>query len=329
MRIPSRWCRSVVLVALALGVQPAHAFRYVSLGSPVPSLALENLEGATARVPGAGQVTVIAFWRPGQQLSDDALADLGALAASLSAKNVDLIAVAESGADREASRARAARLPLRFLLDRDGRMGEAYGIIVFPSTAVIGSDGRLKYYLPSRTPAYRTLVEATVLHARGSVSEEELARRLRAAGDAHATGGETARTAYRRGVELMQEKRYAEARAALSEALSRAPEQLDAELQLGYVQLELREPALALEHFEAILKRNPASPAARVGRGIARLRLGAIDEGIRLLEDAVVLNPEPVRGHWELAQVYEARGDLDRALTHYRWAYRKLRQGRK
>lgn len=329
MRIPVPWYRWAIVAATLLAAEPAHAFRYVEAGSPAPALALEDLQGRAVKVPGAGRVTVVVFWRPGQQLSEEALADLAGLAASRAAADVDLVAVAEGGTDREASRRQGAKLALRFLLDRDGRAGEAYGIIVFPSTAVIGPDGRLRHYLPSRTPGYPALVEAHVLRARGAISEEELAMRAATAGEVYGAAAEAAQAAYRRGLAHIREKRYPEARGALTEALRRAPGNLDAQLQLGYVELELGEPALALTQFETVLKRNPASAAGRAGRGIARLRLGDTEEGIRLLEEAVVLNPEPVRAHWELAQAYEARGEMGRALDHYRWAYRKLLQGRK
>jgi len=86
----------------------------------------------------------------------------------------------------------------------------------------------------------------------------------------------------------------------------------DARLALGNVRLEQGRPADALGEFEALIARNPSLPGARVGRGIARLRLGQTAEGIRLLEEAIELNPEPVRAHYELARAYEAAGDVAR-----------------
>ncbi len=307
----------------------ADAFRSVSIGSPVPVLSLEDLEGKPVSVPDAGRFTVIVFWRPGQRFSEDALTDLAGVVRALEARRVAVVAVAEAGADPERSRALARTLPLRFLRDREGRAGEAFGIIVFPSTAVVGPDGRLRYYLPSRNTNYRILIEAHVQRTLGEISEEELGARLSRVGEVYGATAELVQATYKRGVTFVQEKRYDEAAAALSQALGLAPDLLEGHLQLGYVLLELGDPAQALKQFELVLAKNPASPGARVGRGIARLRHGQTDEGIRLLEEAVVLNPEPVRGHYELGRAYEARGDLERAIHHYRWAYLKLLQGRK
>lgn len=329
MRISPRRLAATLLAAALLLPAGASAFRYVAVGSAAPALAVEEVQGVPGKVPAPGRLTVLVFWRPGQRLSEDALADLVRLAPALAARSVDIVAVMESGADRAHSQARAARLPLRFVLDRDGRLAEAYGVIVFPSTAVIGTDGRLRSYVPSRTPDYRDLIDAHVLHARGEISDQELGKRAGRLGEPPATAGDAAHAAFTRGMALVQQGRPAEARAELAEAVRRAPAHLEGQLQLAYVELELGEPAEALRRFELVLARNPASPAARVGQGIARLRLGHTDEGIRLIEEAAVLNPEPVRGHWELARAYEARGELARAIEQYRWAYQKLLQGRK
>jgi tetratricopeptide (TPR) repeat protein len=324
----ARWAGLGILLALAvIAPGPAPAFRYVPVGSRVPLLTLQDMRGTAVEVPRSGRLTIIVFWRPGQSLSEQALADLMAVAREVPAGSLDLIAVAEGAAAPPAASAGGSALTL--LVDHDGRAAEAYGVIVVPSTALVGGDGRLLYYLPSRGPAYRGLIAAHLAHARGELSDAELARRAAQLGETYGAAAERAQAAYRRGVALAEQRRWDEARDALAQALAAAPEHVDAELLLGWVELELGAPAAALTHFERVLARNPASPAARMGRGIVRLRMGQVEEGIRLLEEAVELNPEPVRGHVELARAYEARGDLERALEHYRWAYRKLLQGRK
>jgi tetratricopeptide (TPR) repeat protein len=320
---------ATLILGVLLAPVPASAFRYVEPGALAPALELVDLEGRRATVPSAGRPGVIVFWRPGQQLSDAALADLGALAEALAGRGVDFVAVAENGTGLEQSQPRASRLPLRFLLDRQARAGEAWGIIVYPSTAVVGADGRLLYYLPGHLAGYRSLVEAHVLRARGEISAEELRVRVAGAGDTNGSAARRADAAYRKGIAAAAAGRVEEAVAALAEALELAPDRVDMRLELGWARLEQGRPADALREFRAVLARSPESPAARMGVGIARLRLGEMDEGIRLLEEAVRLNPDPVRGHRELARAYEARGDVARAIEHYRWAYRKLVQGRK
>ncbi len=323
----ARVVTAAALLALLMGwPAPAAAFRNVRPGDVSPALSLADADGRPAQIPVAQRVTVLVFWRPGQQLSEDALTDLGALRRGLAGRRVDFIAVAEAGGDGAAARARTGAFGLPAVVDRGARATEAWGVIVYPSTAVIGADGRLVYYLPSRTGGYRSLVESHVLRALGEISAQDLLARASGAGEPDATVAERARVAHARGVALAGQAQWKEAAAAFAEALALTPDLADARLQLGYARLELGDPDGALNDFATL---SPASAAVRVGIGIARLRLGQTDTGIRLLEDAVVLNPEPVRAHWELGRAYEARGDHGRALEHYRWAYLKLRQGRK
>lgn len=313
-------------VAAVVGLpRPALGFRNVTIGGPMPAVTLDGADGKAVTLPLPGRVTVLIFSRPGQTFSGEALADLAALSPALSGKGVAIVALTEAGSEPP----RAAGLPFPVLTDK-GRQGwDTLGVIVMPSTAIVDAKGVLRAYVPSRNSNYRILVEAHTLRALGEISDAELTARLARAGETYGQNAEAAQAAYKRGTALAQEKRWEDAARALAEALALRPDLIEAHLQLGYVWLEMNDPAQARREFELVLTKNPSSPGARVGIGIARIRLGQVDEGIRLLEEAVVLNPEPVRGHYELGRAYEARGDRARAVSHYRWAFLKLLQGRK
>lgn len=319
--------RALPIVAAALLAAPgsALAFRSIAVGSPVPALTVEVPGSQPVRLPTAGRVTVLVFWRPGQPFSEEALSDLVALSPVLGVRGVGVVALAEAGSQGRAP----SGLPFRTATDRDRQISDAFGVIVFPSTAVIDGQGVLRAYVPSRNSNYRTLVEAHTLRALGAISDAELAERLARVGEVYGHDAEAAQAAYKRGTALAADKRLEDAAREFAQALLLRPDFTEAHLQLGYVRLDMDDAAQALREFQFVLAKNPTSPGARVGVGIARTRLGEVEEGIRLLEEAVVLNPEPVRGHYELARVYEARGNVERAVYHYRWAFLKLLQGRK
>lgn len=315
----------VTMAALTLCLPGgAAAFRNVAVGGTAPAVALEA-DGRRVALPAAGRVTVVLFWRPAQGFSEEAFADLQALVPGLAGKGVAFVAIAETGSPAKP----AGRPPLDAVADRDRQAADAFGVIVFPSTAVIDARGVLRAYVPSRRSSYRGLVEAYVLAALGELPEADLARRLAALGETYGRDAEAAQAAYKRGTAAAAGRRHAEAAREFAQAIALQPDLVDAHLQLGYARLEMNEARQALAEFEFVLARNPTSPGARVGVGIARVRLGQVDDGIRQIENAIVLNPEPVRGHYELGRAYEARGDLPRAVYHYRWAFLKLLQGRK
>jgi thioredoxin-like negative regulator of GroEL len=318
----------MVMLATAVAPSAAVALRAVEVGEPIPPITVDDGGGKVVTVPARGRVTVVVFWRPGQGLSDGVLADLAALASEFARRGVDVVVLADDDASASGAPARIAGPTVRAGVDHGRRAADAYGVVVLPTTAVIRADGRLAAYLPSRPPAYRELLVAHVAHARGELTTAQLAARVVPIGE---TVGERAevQAVYRRAVTLARAAQWHEAAAAFTEIVAGNADDVDARVQLGHALLEDGQPALALAQFDAALARNAVVPAARVGRGIALLRLGRTEEAIRLLEEAVEVNPEPVRAHRELARAYEARGDLERALEHYRWAYRKLRQGRK
>ena len=314
----------VMIVALTLGLPAgAAAFRNAAVGDAAPAFTLET-EGQTLAVPARDRVTLVLFWRPGQAFSEDALADLTALAPALGAKGVFIVAVAEDGTPPG-----AARRPFPPVVDRNRQAADRFGVIVFPSTAVIDARGVLRAYVPSRRSTYRAVIEAHVLKALGELAEADIARRFAALGEPYGRDAEAAQAALKRGTAALAERRHDDAARELAQAIALQPGLVDAHLQLGYVRLETNEAREARKEFELVLAKNPMSPGARVGIGITLLRLGQTDEGIQRIEEAVVLNPEPVRGHYELGRAYEARGDVNRAAHHYRWAFLKLLQGRK
>ena len=94
--IDLRACLIAVVVTLGLA-GPALAFRNAAVDSPVPALTLDGAGGRRVAVPAPGRPMVLLFWRPGQAFSEEALADLEALAAALSAKGVTIVALAETG----------------------------------------------------------------------------------------------------------------------------------------------------------------------------------------------------------------------------------------
>ena len=85
----------------------------------------------------------------------------------------------------------------------------------------------------------------------------------------------------------------------------------------------------AMAAFDDVLKLNPRSFEARVGRGIVLGRLGKFAESEQQLRDALVLNPNQVRVHYELGRLYEKHGDFGKAVSEYKEGLKKYQEGKK
>lgn len=309
----------------------SYAFRSVSMGSAVPPALVQDLDGKEIRLAFAQRLVVILFWRPNQPFSIDALKDLEQIGKEFAQRRIEVLAIAEGGHPATSIGGTVKNLGLSFpsYVDAQRKTEEAYGVIVFPSTGIIGPDGRLKFYLPSRNSNYREILQGRLRVELGLVSEKEFERRMKQIGEE--LGGERfeAEEHLKVGLRLSRQGRSKEALQELRQAVALDPELIDAHLALGYAYLDSAEMGVARKEFERVLKRHPASPGARLGMGIAAVRLGELDKGIEILKEAVQINPDPVQGYYELGNAYEKKGDLKEAMHAYKWAVRKLLQGRR
>ena len=94
----------------------------------------------------------------------------------------------------------------------------------------------------------------------------------------------------------------------------------------GYSQLAAGDQAAALAAFEAALQLNPMGAAAKTGKGAVLARQGKLDGAEQILRDALLLNPDPTRTHYELGRIYQQRGDYQRATEEFKKGIDKYRE---
>jgi tetratricopeptide (TPR) repeat protein len=261
----------------------------------------------------------------------EALRDLEELGKEFRDRGIEIVAVAEPGAPRQSIDKASRELALSYPLytDTERRASEAYGVIVYPSTGIISPDRRLKFYLPSRNSNYRDILRGRIRVELGELTEKEFTQRMLQIGEE--MGGERAKAEehLKAGLILSRQGKGRQAVQEFRQALELDRDLIDAHLAIGYAYLDTGEIEGARKEFTWVLERHPTSPGARVGMGIAEIRLGRLDQGINILEKAVGLNPDPVQAYFELGQAYEKKGNTKEALHAYKWAVRKLLQGRR
>jgi len=319
------------VIASLFSVAPAFAFRSVEIGSTPPASAVKDLGGREITLTFGRHPTALVFWRSNQPFSLDALKDLEQIKSEFSQQGVQVMAVAEGSESLSSVQSVIETLKLSYAvyLDADRRAEERFGVIVFPSTGIVGADGQLKFYLPSRNNNYREIIRSRLKMELGLIQESEFDQQMKRIGEE--LGGERARAEghLKMGLRLSRQGKLKEALLELKQALSLDRDLIDANLGLGYAYLRLGDPKTAQSEFDTVLRKHPTSPAARLGMGICAVRQGELDEGIKMLKEAVEINPDPVQGYYELGGAYEKKGDLEEAMHAYKWAVRKLLQGRR
>ncbi len=106
------------------------------------------------------------------------------------------------------------------------------------------------------------------------------------------------------------------------------PTNAPALVRRGYLLLDKEAFAEAMQSFDEALRINPRSYDAKTGKAAVLARSGKLKEAEQSLRDALVLNPNPVKTHYELGLIYEKLGEFDKAIAEYKEGISKHEQGR-
>jgi tetratricopeptide (TPR) repeat protein len=122
------------------------------------------------------------------------------------------------------------------------------------------------------------------------------------------------------GIQLGQVGQYAQAVAALEQALSLDPEHVEVLYHLGLAHLHLQQLAPALHRLEQALALAPASAPVHSERGVVLFHLGRQAEALAALDQALALEPQNPYRYASRAYLREATGDTQGAVADYQKA---------
>jgi peroxiredoxin len=149
-RAARRWHAGTWIVTAALAafaaLAPAVASELLPWpGGATPALGLKDLDGRMVRLADfRGRPVLVHFWATWCAPCVEELPSLQRLADRLAPQGLEIIAVNEQEtAARIRPFAERLGLALRIVRDHDGSARDAWGVRVFPSTFVVGPDGRI------------------------------------------------------------------------------------------------------------------------------------------------------------------------------------------
>ena len=142
---------SLFMFAIALAVTPARAEgNLVSwTGGPTPALALKDLSGNTVNLADLkGKVVLVNFWATWCAPCIQEMPSMQKLRDKIGLAGFEVIAVNyQEGAPRIHDFLKKRPLQLTILRDTDGAVRTGWGVKVFPTSFVVGIDGRIQYSL--------------------------------------------------------------------------------------------------------------------------------------------------------------------------------------
>lgn len=332
MTVISRSIRGLAAGALLLALPfawPARAddLRSVKVGEPMPAYHLPTLDGKTVSSDELlGKTVVVVCLSAEQHRSELAAVESFDVVKALGNDNVRLIHVT-ADADRkdyfeEFREEHGIDVPLAF--DADRGWSAKLGLIVLPTTVVIGPDDKLVHVISLHSSRYGGTLDAYIRHALGELSDAELEHRLEAAAS-HSASTRTLALGHRAQARAMRDKGLTDsAKAELLKARELQPDDPEIVLDLADLDLAMGELDQAAELVDLVLKAQPEHRRALQMKAIVCFRRGQFDQAEALFNEALKLNPKPEQIHYYLGQICEARGDTKDALAHYREALRRL-----
>jgi tetratricopeptide (TPR) repeat protein len=235
---------------------------------------------------------------------------------------------------RTAAELERARVPARrisaALASLHGQLPEG-GSLTELSIAAAGGDvvvratGAPPWSAASGQFQFEFEVAELAARAAGASAPHPRFARAAAAVDVPAADGRTAGEWFELALEL-EPTAPDEARAAYEQCLALEPGLVDARVNLGRLLQEQGEPALAEEQYRAVLTTGEHGLAA-YNLAVLLEDQDRITDAMRMYGRAIAADPSLAEAHYNLARLYERRGDQRAAIRHFN-GYREIMKGR-
>jgi peroxiredoxin len=119
----------------------------VQVGKPAPDFTLEGLKGSEVRLGQLrGKVVALVFWASWCPHCKKEIPELNRLEKDLKGKGLEVLAVSfKESPEKLKPFAEKNGITYRVLLDRDGAVSSAYGIVGLPSLVIVDRDGTVRF----------------------------------------------------------------------------------------------------------------------------------------------------------------------------------------
>lgn len=321
-----------VFVAVSALVFSAHAsvlaFRNVDEGQTAPVFTLQDASGKDVSLSdGAGNITIVIFFKPDQVFSQSAVAALENIHKKYEKKGVHVIGVMSEMDKQEQLKQLVEKEKITFpvLLDPGRKVYGQWGVFLYPTTGIVDKNGKLAVHVPSYDRKYPQVVEQNVRLLLGEITKEQMDAILNPKQVVQLSEGQKkAERHMMLGRQMVERRMLDKAAAEYAQAVQDDPENAPARVSYGFLLLKLGDAAKAQENFKKAAEINPRADDAKTGIGAAMVQQGDVDGGIGTLLDALKMNPRPARTYFELGKAYEKKGSFDKAAENYKKAIELL-----
>jgi tetratricopeptide (TPR) repeat protein len=319
----------ITLFIIGSHLSLAIAIGHHKQGDRVPNLAIRTIDGKQISLDEQkGKITVLAFWKQDDEKSNKMLTDLSRISQEFQNKDVTFLAInGDKASDKQIREMPLAKEPTcLFVSDPDLATYSTLGILVLPTTLIVGPDGKLAFIQDLYSRNFYTQTRAYVRFLLREITQDQL--------NAELDPGTTVKLSPARikaeryvnlGRVLLDIKEKAKAREALKKAVEADPSFPEPHLLLAGLCLEDKEIRGAGAELEQALILCPSPREGKLLQGLTYAGQGEDGLAIAVLQELVENNPQPPpEAYYEMGKIYEKQKKISEALEAYQTALKLL-----
>ncbi|MDH3557869.1 MAG: tetratricopeptide repeat protein [Deltaproteobacteria bacterium] len=319
----------ITLFIIGSHLSLAIAIGHHKQGDRVPNLAIRTIDGKQISLDEQkGKITVLAFWKQDDEKSSKMLTDLSRISQEFQNKEVTFLAInGDKASDKQIREMALAKKPTcLFVSDPDLTAYSSLGILVLPTTLIVGPDGKLAFIQDLYSRNFYTQTRAYVRFLLGEITQDQLKAELDPGTFVKVSQARIKAERYvNLGRVLLDLKEKEKARAALRKAVEADPSFPEPHLLLAGLCLEDKEVRKAGAELEQALRLYPNPREGKLLEGLTYAGQGEDGLAIAVLQELVENNPEPPpEAYYEIGKIYEKQEKTSEALAAYRMALQLL-----
>jgi peroxiredoxin len=311
-----------LLTFSAFGVWATIALMSLKVGDPVPDFEIGTIDGKNVSPDSLkGKIIILAFWRMDQDNSKDVLSDLELLYREYQDRGVVVLAInADESSETEIKDFQTAHnLSYLFASDKGLTLYGRFGIIVLPSTLVIGPEGKLAHFQPIHGREFHSQLRAHLRFLLGEISSTQLEAELNPRKMPESSDARIKADRYLNlGLMLMDAGLLEKARDAFNTATETDPSLPEPHIYLAQIYSQEKDGKKTGEELGQALELLPKSKDNKLLQGISHASRGEDDLAMTFFQEVIKGNAEPPpEVYYQMGRIYERLNKPSEALESY------------
>ena len=314
----------VVLVCLFLPRQNIKgSTRRIGIGNKMPEFSASDTSGKVFDYKhGVGKVLMVVFLSANQKNSAQAAADIKGIVTKLAgqAKRLNVVVAIDDPNSQTFFRSDPNEpvVGIHVVADTEYKLWGKFGIIVTPTVIISDTNDTVLWVEAGHSYGFVPVIRARLNQALGIAQEIDPNDASRVKTVTNATVAARAKRHLQMAKILQEKGRIESAINEMRKAKELDPNSVEVALEIGelFCRVGKNEAALNIVERMRATKRLDRARLLWIS-GWAKRQMGDLETAEKNLLEATKLDTKSTRGFFELGQVYQAKGDKDKAIAAY------------